>query len=93
MSQFKIPKHLSKDFNKASLEGREELVRDYKNWYSHPLTEALINDLQDKYDRLLKESESKSDFTTLFQSKYHDARNKAKRETLRTLLEQLDYSL
>lgn len=92
-TKFKIPKHLSAEFNKADKKRRQELVVEYKSWYSNPLTELLIKDLEDKYERLLKEAESKSDFTTLFQSKYYDARNKAKRETLRTLLEQLDYSL
>lgn len=92
MSNFKIPKHLSGEFNRSDVEARKQLVTDYKNWYSNPLTELLIKDLEKKYETLLHEYEDKNDFVSLFQSKYHDAKNKAERKTLRTLLEQLDYS-
>jgi len=91
--QFKIPKHLSGEFNKLSGEDRVQLIADYKNWYSNPLTELLINDLERRYKLLLEEAESKNDFISLFQSKYYDAKNKAERKTLRTILEQIDYRI
>lgn len=93
MAEFKVPKHLSGYFNKLSREEREEFIGDYKNWYKHPYTEALIKDLEGKYEDLLKEAEAKDGFTTLFQSKYYDARNKAQRKTLRTILEQINFTL
>jgi hypothetical protein len=91
-NEFKVPKHLSSKFAKLKPEERVQMISEYKGWFANPFTEALIEDLEKKYEALLKESESKSDFLSLFQSKYYDARNKAERKTLKGIVNQLKYN-
>ena len=90
---FKVPKHLSKQFNSLDTEGKEKFIRSYKVWYDSELTQALISDLEKKIQDSIVQEEQETSFTTLFQSKYHKARVLAERSTVRKLLNSLKYSM
>lgn len=87
---FKVPPHLSKEFHALSQEERLKFIKSYHVWYNHELTQALIESLEERIDSLIKEEEQKSGFSTLFESKYYNAENKAKRKVLRELKKQLN---
>lgn len=93
--QVKIPSFLSKksaEFGRdpEGIQAKKEFIQKYKNWTHHEMTKEFIEWIEYQLNDLVEKEESKSDFMTLFQSKYSAAHSKGKRSVFRTLLKQFN---
>ena len=55
MSEFKIPKFLSKEFNSSTPEMQTELVADYKVWYDKDMTSMWIRGFNARIEDLISQ--------------------------------------
>jgi hypothetical protein len=90
MSEFKIPKFLSKEFNKASPTVKAELTADYKAWYDKEMTAMWIRGFNTRIEDLIKEEESLTP-TTSFEFQHQVISNRAERLVLRSLIKEMNY--
>ena len=87
---FKIPSHLSTEFKNLGPTERQDFIRSYRIWYDNQFTQKFLESLEKEIEASVKDEERKSDFISLFQSKYYGARKKAERTTLRDILRNLN---
>ena len=92
MSEFKIPKFLSKEFNKASSEMQTELIANYKAWYDKDVTAMWVRGFNSRIDDLIKEEESLAPNTS-FQFQQQVIANRAERLVLRSLIKEMNYKV
>jgi basic membrane lipoprotein Med (substrate-binding protein (PBP1-ABC) superfamily) len=92
MSEFKIPKFLSKEFNKASHTVKAELTADYKAWYDKEMTAMWIRGFNTRIEDLIKEEESLTP-TTSFEFQHQVISNRAERLVLRSLIKEMNYKV
>jgi hypothetical protein len=92
MSEFKIPKFLSKEFNKASEEMKQELTADYKAWYDKDITAMWIRGFNARIEDLIKIEESLAPSTS-FEFQNQVIANRAERLILRSLIKEMNYKV
>lgn len=91
--QTRIPNFLSKrsaGFPKdpASMKAKQEFIQQYKNWLNNDITKELLEWLEFQLQDAIEKEEGKTDFVSLFQSKYSAAHNKGSRTMLRKMIKQ-----
>lgn len=92
MSEFKIPKFLSKEFKKVSSERQAELIANYKAWYDKDVTAMWIEGFNSRIDDLIKEEESLAP-STAFEFQHQVIANRAERLILRSLIKEMNYKV
>ena len=92
MSEFKIPKFLSKEFNKASDKLKKELTADYKTWYDKDMTAMWIEGFNSRIEELIKVEESLVPSTS-FEFQHQVISNRAERLILRSLIKEMNYKV
>jgi hypothetical protein len=92
MSDFKIPKFLSKEFNSVSSEMQTELIADYKAWYDKNITEMWINSFNSRIADLIKVEEAFAPDTS-FEFQHQVIANRAERLILRSLIKEMNYKV
>jgi hypothetical protein len=92
MSEFKIPKFLSKEFNKSSDAMKLELTANYKAWYDKDITAMWIRGFNTRIDALIKEEETLTPSTS-FEFQHQVISNRAERLILRSLIKEMNYKV
>jgi hypothetical protein len=92
MSEFKIPKFLSKEFNSSSAEMQLELIADYKAWYDKNMTSMWIRGFNARIVDLISEEESLAPSTS-FEFQHQVIANRAERLVLRSLIKEMNYKV
>jgi hypothetical protein len=92
MSEFKIPKFLSKEFNKASDKMKQELTANYKTWYDKDMTAMWIRGFNLRIEELIKIEESLVPSTS-FEFQHQVISNRAERLILRSLIKEMNYKV
>ena len=91
--QVKIPSFLSKRSasfarDPDSVQAKKEFIQKYKNWLNNEITKELVEWLDFQLQESVEKDEAKTDFMSLFQSKYSAAHSKGSRSTLRKIIKQ-----
>ena len=92
MSEFKIPKFLSKEFNSSTPEMQTELVADYKAWYDKDMTAMWIRGFNARIEDLISQEEALAP-TTSFEFQHQVIANRAERLILRSLIKEMNYKV
>ena len=92
MSEFKIPKFLSKEFNKASAEMQTELIANYKTWYDKDMTAMWIRGFNSRIEDLIAVEENLTPNTS-FEFQHQVIANRAERLILRSLIKEMNYKV
>jgi hypothetical protein len=92
MSEFKIPKFLSKEFNKAPAKMKLELTADYKAWYDKDMTSMWIRGFNSRIEDLISQEESLTPSTS-FEFQHQVIANRAERLVLRSLIKEMNYKV
>jgi len=80
----RVPSFLTKH----DKELKQELMLEFKAWKTNKVTNELRDFLEGELTKLITEDE-KDNFSTLFQTKWQQAKRLGKREQLRNLLKDL----
>jgi hypothetical protein len=92
MSNFKIPKFLSKEFHTLSDEMKVELTADYKSWYDKSMTSMWIRGFNARIEDLISEEEALAPSTS-FEFQHQVIANRAERLVLRSLIKEMNYKV
>ena len=92
MSNFKIPKFLSKVFNSKTDEQKVSLTEKYKVWYSEDITELWVEGFKARIEELIKLDEA-STLGTSFEFQQQVISNRAERLILRSLIKEMNYEV
>ena len=92
MSEFKIPKFISKAFNSKTNEEKTALTETYKVWYSETITEMWIDGFNARIEELIKIDEAAIQSTS-FEFQQQVISNRAERLILRSLIKEMNYKV
>lgn len=92
-TEFRVPPFISKYFSSLDAEQKKEEIQRYKSWYKHDYTQLLLEDLENKLQKLIQEDEKETGFISRFQFNYKQAHNRAKRSLLRELTKGLKHEV
>ena len=92
MSEFKIPKFISKAFNSKTNEEKASLTETYKVWYSETITEMWIDGFNARIEELIKIDEAAIQSTS-FEFQQQVISNRAERLILRSLIKEMNYKV
>jgi hypothetical protein len=92
MSEFKIPKFISKAFNSKTNEEKTALTETYKVWYSETITEMWIDGFNARIEELIKIDEATIQSTS-FEFQQQVISNRAERLILRSLIKEMNYKV
>ena len=90
LAKIVVPKFLSSDYLRAgSKEEKEKLLDEAGEWLHLPTTKKFLKYVEQLQKEEEQEELQKSDFITLFQSRYWTATNKGKRTAYQTIIKLL----
>ena len=92
MSEFKVPKFLSKSFNSATDEKRGKLITGYKSWYDTDTTSMWIEGFRARIEELIREEELAVPSNS-FEFQHQVISNRAERLILRSLIKEMNYKV
>tara|TARA_R110000851_G_scaffold18660_1_gene58432 strand:- start:517 stop:795 length:279 start_codon:yes stop_codon:yes gene_type:complete len=92
MSEFKVPKFLSKGFNSSTDDKRTKLIAEYKAWYDKDVTAMWVEGFEARIEELIKEDELLAPSTS-FEFQQQVISNRAERLILRSLIKEMNYKV